>query len=215
MIFLPDDITPACRLWQFREHLPEGKTIYWLYETSGPQVETDYNRGCFDVSKSRVHTIHQATLGYSIAVDPTTCPTPFLEKPERQCMHHLFAIHHKNIDPKPGFVYEKLLDNDKEIRYFYCGTGQDFMAFKRRTLNDFMGYKIEKVVPTDTFPVVYKFCRAFRIDFAELDILFDGTLPYVTDVNNIAGMGMTIDKFLNPADFELLNQLYINQIKTL
>lgn len=218
MEFKPDQLTPACRLWQFREYLPENKSMYWLYETKGEPVETTYNKGCHDVTKSRVHEVHQKALGYSAKVDPRTCAVPFLEKPERQCMHHLITIQHQNCEPREGFVYERLLDNRIEYRVFYCHTGDSFYIRKERDLNDFNNYKVAYIMWMDSKmqDLCNRFCNEYGIDFAELDILIDDYgWFYITDVNNVAGMGMTREKFKKPSDFDRLNELYIEQIKSL
>ncbi len=216
MIFAPQPLTPACRLWQFKEHLPENKSMYWLYDTYGHELNTDYNKGCYDVSKSRVHKIHEKALGYSVKIDPLSYGHPFLEKPERQCMHHLFKIHTEPCEPKEGFVYERLLENTFEIRYFFCRTGTDFKLLKTRNENDFSHYTIMGIDRDKTrSDFVLKFADLFGLDFAELDILHDGKTPYITDVNNVAGMGMTRDKFKHPETYDRLNELYIEQIKTL
>jgi hypothetical protein len=215
MIFKPHELNAQCRLWQFREHLPTDGSMYWLYDTYGTREDVKYNAGCYDVSKSRVHAIHEEALGYSAKVNPRTAVTPFLEKPELQCRHNQFSIVNQNCEPKDGFVYERLFDNRTEIRYFFCRTGEDFLLIKHREQDDFLSYLIYDVIIQERSLFVSRFCDLFGIDFAELDILFDGNTPYITDVNNIAGMGMTANKFVNPDDYDLVNKLYINQIKSL
>lgn len=217
MEFKPHPLKENSRLWHFREHLPEQGSMYWLYDTYGPVIEdVKYNRGCFDVSKSRVHKIHLEALGYSAAIDPRTYPLPFMEKPERQCLHDQITVRTRNQEPRPGFVYEKLLDNSTEFRYFYCRTGTDFFCEKKRKPNEINTYKIIKVVEKGFHPdFIERFCNHFGIDFAELDIMYREGVPYITDVNNIAGLGMTPEKFDNIDLYNRVNDLYREHVKSL
>lgn len=217
MEFKPDQLTPACRLWNFREHLTEEGSMYWLYATKGIEIpDVKYNRGCYDMTKSRLHDVHMKALGYSAKIDPHTYNGQFLEKPEQQCMHHLFKIHSTPCEPREGFVYERLLDNTVEIRYFYCRTGIDFYMIKHRKINHFNEYMvIDIMLHVERMDFVEKFCDEYGIDFAELDILYNGSTPYITDVNNVAGQGMPALKFLYPMDFNLYEKYYTEQIKSL
>ncbi|HRY32089.1 MAG TPA: hypothetical protein P5531_03880 [Bacteroidales bacterium] len=217
MIFTPQNLNPGCRLWQYREHIPEGdKTIYWNYDTLGPRIQTDYNAGCFDVSKRRVHDIHLSALGYTAEVDPMTTAFPFVEKSDGQGKHDLFKVRRKNTTPIPGMVYERLFDNTFEWRYFYCRTGFDFYLQKLRPKGDPQGYKVlELCIVNDRPDYIRVFADAFGVDFCEFDILFQMGRPYIIDVNNVAGARMNRSFFCELGDWGNFGACYILQIESL
>jgi len=216
-IFKPHGLRPQSRIYGYCQHLETEKTIYWCYDTIGEKIKTDYNCGCYDVSKTRVHEIHQKALGYSHKVNPMTCEIPYLEKDERQGRHKC-KILTKNQEPEEGKVYEILMDNSREIRYMRCRTGEDYAFDKVRIANDFsMSYITAKVVKNrdlnaDALMAARAFSAEFGLDFGEMDILFHNGLPYIVDVNNVAGAGRLFAR----CDFpKLARELYIEQIKSL
>lgn len=216
MEFKPDNLRPKSRLWMFRKHLKSDKSIYWSYKPwGGPKIETDYNAGCYDITKRKVQRVMEEALGYTQRVDPTKYEGVFISKGNLQCTHDA-VVYDKPIKPKdvdPRKVYSKKFDNSVEIRYFYCRTGEDFYILKGRELDDFSMSFNTAYIYNKTLPGVDKFCKAFGLDFGELDILFgpDDRL-YVIDVNNIAGRGGLINRCNDP---KLFKRLYINQVKTL
>jgi len=214
MKFVPEELNRNCRLYKYRDLLPPDKSIYWCYDSIGPPIETDYNSGCFDVRKSKVHKVHLEALGYTMAVDPSTCRTPFLSKSLHQCKHEDIHVHTENCSPRPDRIYELYMDNLREIRYFYCNRGQDFIVMKYRRSSYFTSFDYGTARPAaDRLRrTVDEFCAEFGIDFAELDILLHEGKPYIIDVNNIAGNGLLMLKIDNPAWAE---RQYIKQIKTL
>ena len=216
MKFTPDPLNSNCRLYQFRRFLNSNKSIYWCYDTLGPEIKTDLNVGCDDMSKLKVQEIHQEALGYSAAVDPITAPTPFISKSIHQCGE--IQVHHENCEEKAGRVYELMLDNHTEMRFFYCRFAENFAVVKLRDEPNKRAYISAGVITMSTPALldveknVERFCDTYEIDFAELDILFTGNLPYIIDVNNIAGNGALWSKIDKPG---LATKLYVNQVKSL
>ena len=214
-IFKPQGLRTISRLALYVDFIKTEKTIYWNYGTYGDQIETDYNAGCWDVSKDKIHDVHERVAGYSAKVDPVRQKAPFLEKSTHQGRHDC-KVRRGNCEPEPERVYELLMDNTFEIRYMLCRPGQDFLFEKVREKNDFsMGY-ISAKVQTDIDPELQLFVRAFaaeyRLHFAELDILYHENRPYIIDVNNIAGCWRLFAKCDEP---KFAKELYIKQVKSL
>lgn len=212
MNFKPQNLEPVSRLYHYRNYIQSDKSIYWNYTTFGEQIETDLNKGCFNVSKKKVHVVHEKTFGYSLKVNPKTYKGKFIEKSEFQGRHDVI-IHDKPCEPKYDKVYEKLLNNSTEYRYFYHK--EPFVVKKSRVKNDFTMSFLEAELTTFTkkqHEQIHEFCKEFGIDFAELDILIHRKRLYIIDVNNIAGNGNFFANCKNGSEIE---QLYINQIKSL
>ena len=80
MKFTPDPLKPVSRLFHYKDKLPSNKSIYWCYLTYGQQVETDLNKGCFNMSKHKLHSIHQEVFGYSAQVNPAKFKGKYIER---------------------------------------------------------------------------------------------------------------------------------------
>lgn len=76
-------------------------------ESAGPLRGLNY--GCADVSKSRVAAVFEAVFGYPLSVDPMTTAGPMVEKSEKNGVHD-GRIVEGPMSPRPGFVYQKLID---------------------------------------------------------------------------------------------------------
>lgn len=212
--FVPEPIRPVSRLYAYKKHLRAGIRIYWNYSVRGDRIPVDYNSGCYDVSKARVHRVMKDALGYNQEVDPETADIPFISKSNYQCTHD-GIVHTENCAANPDRVYARYLDNSIEGRYFYCRDGLDFMILKKRERGDFSMDFISGHLEVGPIARVRQFCAAFGLDFGELDILWDEFgRPYVIDVNNVAGNGRLFEK-LSKADRQAAKELYIRQIKTL
>ena len=213
MNFTPHDLQPVSRLFGYRNLIISEKSIYWNYETFGDKIPTDLNAGCYDVSKKRVAEVHKKALGYNLAVNPLTFKRKYLKKTNLQGVKEIEVLTGKN-QPEEGYVYERLLDNSTEYRYFYHKK-YPFVLKKTKKQNDFSNdfIKCELVEFTaEQHNQVNKFGVEFGIDWAELDILISANKIYIIDVNNIAGNGNLFQRCENGAQIE---KLYIRQIQSL
>lgn len=214
MKFLPEDLKPVSRIFKYKEHINSDKSIYWSYTTTNKKIETDLNVGGYDVSKARVAEIHKKALGYNLEIDPTTYKKPFIKKSINQGVHDV-EIHTKNIEPKDGFVYQRLLNNSTEYRYFYSDSAPCFCLKKTKVKNDFsMAFENAELceLTAKQNESIHKFCKAFGLNFTELDILIERGKVYIIDVNNVAGNGELFSKFKDGAEAE---KLYIKQLECL
>lgn len=69
------------------------------------------NRGCLDISKSRVERAHREVFGYGMGVDPTTHAGPMVAKSDENAAHDGRVIEGPIDDPEPGVVYQVAIDN--------------------------------------------------------------------------------------------------------
>ena len=195
----PTEITKQSRLGHFLEYAPEGE-IYWNFPTFGPKLETKWNKGCFDVSKSRVNEVHKHAFWYSAEVDSLTFQGKFIEKSNLQAKHDGIILT-ENKEPLEGKVYERFIDSSKgefyyEYRVFVFNEVR-FVMEKKKPIGDLFGWKavetrfveIEEVFNIDEVRNINKFCDIFDVQLCELDVLrdnYDGKI-YILDVNNMAG----------------------------
>jgi hypothetical protein len=164
-----------------------------------PSDKPAFNIGCFDIRKSVVTRIFEETFGYGFAIDPTTHVGPAVEKSEANGKHDGRVIQCPIDAPRPGFVYQRLIDNtfDGEehidIRTPIVGGKIPNIFLKRRTRdlrfsND--NHRVD-LVETDAFlspdeqQKIGAFAQAIAMDFGGLDILRDrenGRI-YIVDAN--------------------------------
>lgn len=156
-----------------------------------------FNRGCGDVSKTRVAQVFEAVFGYPLLVDPLTWRGPAVEKGETNGAHD-GRIVTCPAPPQPGKVYQRLVDTaeDGQVRDYRtpCVGGEPVLVFvKRRPSRDrFANYNTsvslaapDEVFSTGELAAIRAFVRAMRLDWGGLDILRDrgtGRL-YIVDVN--------------------------------
>lgn len=154
------------------------------------------NRGCFDITKSRV-----ANHFESLLINPETFEGTAVKKSEKQARHdgELIKCPSKR---ENGFVYQKNIDTKRgseftDIRIFWSGN-IDFVLLKRKTLKfktDLVHVdeiKKEDCFSKDELKMIENGCMSFGLDFGEVDAIRDvstGELAII-DVNNISGRGV-------------------------
>ena len=156
------------------------------------------NFGCADVSKSHVAAVFEAVFGYPLSVDPMTTAGPIVEKSERNGVHD-GRIVEGPLSPKPGCVYQKLVDTrggDNACRDLRtpCAGGEPVLVWikvkpagrrfaiqnRRATLHD----PAEVFSPRE-LALIAAFNARMGADWGGLDILRDrgnGRI-YIVDVN--------------------------------
>ncbi len=223
---LPTPITKQSRLGHFLEYAPEG-TIYWNFDTFGEPIETKWNKGCYNVSKNKVHRCMESAFGYSQAIDPTTYDKPYIEKSNLQAKHD-GKILTVNQEPRAGYVYEHFIDTRKDGHYtefrLFIFNGVKFVMLKKKPANDLFGWKavetmyfdVHDIFDNETIKRINKFCEVFGLDLGEIDALLSDKL-YLIDVNNMAGGtdDNGIFRICINKDYDFLFNLYAKHLSEL
>lgn len=158
------------------------------------------NFDCTDVSKTRVAAAFEAAFGYSLAVDPATHVGEAVEKSEENGAHDGRIVQCPT-PPKPGCVYQRVVDNRiegrpelvEDIRTPTVGGVPAIVFLKRRHLSDrFANANVEVAVakPEDVYSqaelaAIARFSQLLGLDWGGLDVLRDareGRL-YIVDAN--------------------------------
>lgn len=155
-----------------------------------------------DVSKSYVDSCFEEAFGYSSLVNPKTHKGRCVEKSEKQYAHD-GMIRQCPLEPKPGKVYQKLIDTRqspnilRDYRVNIMGDQIVSVTIKEIDMAKMFGIQHEgilkyanQVFDFATIKKIQKFCDIFCLDFGELDMLQDADGKwYIIDVNNCAGNG--------------------------
>lgn len=176
------------------------------------------NRGCWDISKAKVNRIFN-----DISVNPIKHKGKCVEKREWQGGHQWHGIVNCPARPKPGYVYQRLINN-REGRFYvryriflmggvvtHVNKRYEQEPFKTSTI------KVDNIRPEDFFsPVemkdVLNGCKRFGIDFGELDILIDKGEKIVIDVNNMVG-GKHPEILARSQPYKEIDQSFLKMLK--
>ena len=157
------------------------------------------NGHCDDISKARVNKVFAESFGYGTTIDPRTHQGVYVKKIDTNGLH-VADLMDAPSEPEEGYVYQKLIDsqvdNDSvlDIRTFIFGDTIPFTLYRKHSVHD--RFRDDTIVAsrvdTDTAftkeeqASIIKFCKAFGLDYGELDILRDNKdgKIYVVDVNN-------------------------------
>lgn len=193
---------------------PHNIRVFWSTATvkEQDQVVRDWaenggaiNMNCTDVSKSRVDEMFRNIFGYSSLVDPVTYSGEMVKKSEINAAHDGIIVKGP-VEPEPGFVYQKLIDNtveggmvvDLRIPVIKNTIPHVYLKYKRmqyrfghfsRTDTRKRGVDImkpEEILSDDEISKIKSYVREFGLDYCELDVLRDKAtgLIYIVDVNN-------------------------------
>lgn len=157
------------------------------------------NSRCGDISKERVGKVFLESFGYNLSIDPRTYKGRYIKKSDLNDKKNAEMVE-KPSEPEKGFVYQKFIDNqtDKDsatdIRTFIFGDTIPFTLYRKRSIHD--RFKDDTVVATRVETdaaftkaeqaAIIRFCKAFGLDYGELDVLRDNKdgKIYIVDVNN-------------------------------
>ena len=165
------------------------------------------NAGCRDISKSLVGKIQAEIFGYQAEVDALRHAGPMVAKSDENGTHSGEIVHGPLARAKPGWVYQRLIDNTPEalgmspaaparavdLRVPVFGSVWQHAYIKYRRLSSRFSNVNDKVefVRTDTLfspseiKRLNKFCSRIGLDYGELDVVRDSASKqiFVLDVN--------------------------------
>ena len=160
---------------------------------------TVLNGHCDDISKARVNKVFAESFGYGTTIDPRTYWDVYVKKIDTNGLHQAELLD-KPSEPEKGFVYQKLIDSqmDKDsvldIRTFIFGDSIPFTLYRKHSVHDrfrdgtIVAWRVDtdKAFTREEQASIIRFCKAFGLDYGELDILRDNKdgKIYVVDVNN-------------------------------
>lgn len=166
---------------------------------SAPSDKAAFNVGCHDIRKSVITKAFEDTFGYGLGVDPVSHGGLAVEKSEGNGKHDGKIVSCPVAEPRPGMVYQRLVDNTFDGREFVdirtpvVGGKIPFVYLKRRHRdlrfsND--NHRVD-IVDADTMLSrdeqlkIEAYAKALRLDFGGLDVLRnreDGKI-YIVDAN--------------------------------
>lgn len=201
-------IWPVCQLADVRiVSDPAEADLHFYFEDrefllappAAPSSRPSFNIGCFDIRKSVVARVFEESFGYGFTIDPQAHAGLAVEKSEGNGRHDGRIIECPIERPRPGQVYQRLIDNTFDgrehidIRTPVVGGKIPFVYLKRRTANRRFSNDNHRVDLVDAEAMLSKeeqariarFTAAMRLDFGGLDILRDrgdGRI-YIVDAN--------------------------------
>ena len=157
------------------------------------------NVDCQDISKERVHVVHQEALGYSMNLNPQTHVGLAVEKSDENAVHDGQEVMCPIESPKENAVYQIVLDNANDnneyvdIRVPIIGGKIPLVYLKFKTKKNRFTNKAhratlhtpEELFFTEEIEQIEKYAEAMKVDFCELDVLrHKGNKKiYIIDVN--------------------------------
>jgi hypothetical protein len=154
------------------------------------------NGECLDISKERVQDVHQLVFDYSLAVDPMKFQGRMLRKSNLNGAHNGTEVIGPLKELKQGAIYQRIVDNTPveipreieklpgvvcDIRVPIFGQHADFVYLKYRAKatrysnsNAFVRIvEIHSVFSAQECNIINAFCREFKLDYGEIDIVRD------------------------------------------
>ncbi len=157
------------------------------------------NVDCQDISKERVHVVHQEALGYSMNLNPQTHVGLAVEKSDENAVHDGQEVMCPIASPKENSVYQIVLDNANDnneyvdIRVPVIDGKIPLVYLKFKTLKNRFTNKAhratlhtpEEIFSSEEIEQIEKYAVAMKVDFGEFDILrHKGNQKiYIIDVN--------------------------------
>lgn len=156
------------------------------------------NNGCRNIGKDYVELVFESVFGYSSTVNPMAHKGRIVEKTIKQDDKKNIRFVMCPTRPRKGFIYQKFIDTGLvDIRVFVAQQKMQFVIYKKKKSEIFLRglESVEMLEAKQVFSEyeinkINQFCKAFGLDFGEIDVLRDkdGRI-YIIDVNNIAGNG--------------------------
>lgn len=172
---------------------------YLTTPRQAPTGKPAFNIGCHDIRKSVVSRVFEETFHYGLGVNPVTHDGLAVEKSEGNGKHDGKIVSCPLAEPRPGMVYQRLIDNTFDGREFIdirtpvVGGKIPFIYLKRRHRdlrfsND--NHRVD-IVDADTMlskeeqKKIEQYAKSMHLDFGGLDVLRnrdDGRI-YIVDTN--------------------------------
>ncbi len=198
--------------------------FFWKDETETTEVDKilaplninfkAFNQDCLDISKKKVDRVFEEVFGYGITVDPLTYNGRCIQKCDENALGEIDEIQCPISAPKPGFVYQKIIDNEvnedyiADLRILIFGGDIPFIIdkwipkvrrYKKPTKTN-LEYKYHRkdtseVLSKEEQVKVIEMAKKMGLDYGEMDILRDNNdgKIYIVDVNRTPTM--TIKRF--------------------
>jgi hypothetical protein len=211
--FAPDPARPWYLIWPSL-FLTGGKSArkgttpdVWMHfedaTTSAPFAlpadgKPRWNFDALDLSKSAVAAAFEQAFGYPLAIEPHSNSGLCVEKGEENGKHD-GRIVSLPYTPKPGKVYQRLVDNRgadglvEDLRTPTVGGKPVCVFIKRRPIDQRFTNdnaqcwlrRVEDVFSDTEIAAIGRFCAILRLDWGGLDILRDAQtgLIYIVDAN--------------------------------
>jgi hypothetical protein len=155
------------------------------------------NRGCTDISKTKVDRLWADVAGYSISVDPLTWQAPLVVKPDVNGVRGGRIVTGPLARRRSGRVYQRLIDCvvDGRVRTIrpMIFEGRNLAVYdKWRAGGDrFIGPEevvvrhADELLSPEEQRLLLRFAADLGLDYGELDVLRDGGsgLIYAVDAN--------------------------------
>ncbi len=185
-----------------------------------------FNEDCVDISKNKVDQVFEEVFGYDITVDPLTFNGSCVQKCDENALGEIDEIECPISEIKPGFVYQKVIDNTvnddyiADMRVIICGTDIPFIIDKwipkvkrykkaKQTDLPYLYHRKDssEMLSNEEQENVIKMAQKMGLDYGEMDILRDkndGKI-YIVDVNKTPTM--TIARFTDEEQKKVYNDL--------
>jgi hypothetical protein len=158
------------------------------------------NLTCRDISKSHLGEVFDRIFGYPLTVDPTTFAGECVKKNDRNASKSGEIVHCPIGEREEGFAYHKLVRSDcgdgllEEIRVPVIDAEIPMVFIKHKAADDRFRTNwldvtemvTEEVFSEEEITLIGDFCRAFDLDYGEIDVLRDigdGRI-YIVDANS-------------------------------
>ena len=160
------------------------------------------NLRCRDISKRKVEAVHQAVLGYGLAVNPLEFDGPCVKKSNDNAAHdgRIIQCPVEHVDEQA--VYQRVVNNSRDgqfvedIRVPVFGDATPFCYRKVRPVglrfsnenSSAQVCEVSEVLSANELSLLMQFCREMGLDYGEVDVLrdVDDGRIYIIDVNNTA-----------------------------
>jgi hypothetical protein len=189
------------------------------------------NVDCQDISKERVHVVHQEALGYSMNLNPNTHIGLAVEKSDENAVHDGQEVMCPIESPKENAVYQIVLDNANDnseyvdIRVPIIGGKIPLVYLKFKTQEYRFTNKAhsatlhtpEEIFSNEEIEQIEKYANAMKVDFCEFDVLrHKGNQKiYIIDVNKTPyGPPEPLNKRDQEKALEILSDAFIQMINT-
>ena len=180
--------------------------MFWKDQTfHDSNLKTKFNSkwiniNCKDISKLHIGKVFHEVFGYEIKIDPTNFNGFCVQKSDLNAKHDGTIIKCPIDVVKAGFVYQKLINNQKDdnfivdIRIPISSDHIPFVYLKYRNINhrflntnDFVEMKsLSNIFTEDEIEKIIEFCRKINLEYGELDVLRDNDdgKIYIVDANH-------------------------------